>query len=184
MMWPEKIIFLFKDRWYLWYTYQSQPALDLELKKWLLASRPPFRQQRGDRFFFFYCSVAMAVHSYSLWFLQCSATFELLMEAVLRASSTNPVWCIWIILSLTRHSRNSLNTSWQCFRGSAELTSHLTQKSVSYSRRNRSYNGESAKKCDHWPREVECNAGLTYTGKHVHKGTSLGFVHTIRGSQV
>lgn len=67
------------------------------------------------------------------------------------ALRTNLVWCIWIMLFLARHSRNGLNTSWQCFRGSAELTSHLTQRSVSYSRRNCSYNGESAKQCDHWP---------------------------------
>jgi len=88
------------------------------------------------------------------------------------------------MLSLARHSRNGLNTSWQCFRGSAELTSHLTQRSVSYSRRNCSYNIESAKQCDHWPREVECSKGLTDTGTHVHKGASLGCVHTKRGSQL
>jgi hypothetical protein len=61
-----------KDQWYLWYTYWSQPALDLELKEWLVASRPPSWRQRGDRGFFL-CSVAVAIHSYSLWFLQCSS---------------------------------------------------------------------------------------------------------------
>jgi len=156
----------------------------LNLKSgYVLVSRPGFRRQREDRFFLLFigCGSSQLIPLDSALFrLHLNCWWRLSYEA----SRTNPLWCIWIMLSLARHSRNSLNTSWQCFRGSAELTSYLTQRSVSYSRRNRSYNGESAKKCDHWPKEAECNAGLTDTGKHVHKGTSLCCVHTIRGSQV
>jgi hypothetical protein len=82
-------------------------------------------------------------------FCSVPATFNCWWRLSYEAVRTNPVWRIWIMFFLGRHSRNSLNISWQCFRGSAELTSHLTQRSVSCSRGNCSYNGESAKKI--WP---------------------------------
>ena len=148
---------------------------------WQVALHPDDKEKTGFFLLFIGCGSSQLIPLDSAMFrLRLNCWWRLSYEA----SRTNPLWCIWIMLSLARHSRNSLNTSWQCFRGSAELTSHLTQRSVSYSRRNRSYNVESTKKCGHWPKEAECNAGLTDTGKHVHRGTSLGCVHTIRGSQV
>lgn len=185
MMWPEKIIFLFQGPMISLNYYWSQQALDLELEKWLLASRPASRRQREDSFFFL---LLFSGCGSSPLFPLVSAMSWLRLNCWWRlsygASCMKPVWCIWIMLSLARHSRNSLNTYLQCFSCLAELTSHLTQRSVSYSRRNCSYNGESAKKCDHWPREAECSAGLTDTREHIHKGVSLGCVHTKRGLQL
>lgn len=111
-----------KYRRHYGYARWSQVILDPELEEWLLASDPAPRRQREDR----------VLHG--LWqftvipFGPCNApaTFERL-----EATLTKPVWCTWVMLSLSAgYSRNRLTTCGRCSRGSEEPASNLSRRSA------------------------------------------------------